>query len=404
MAFTDGQPTPERFRLWAGIGAIAAALERRCWTMTAGRRTYPNLYTLLVGPPTSGKTVSIDITYDLWVDSKAFHIAPKSITSAGMVDALREADKKFMIPGNIMEYHSLIIPCPEFGTFINQHDLEMLANLNDIYDSPRIYGQKRRHVNGGKTIEILNPQINILGGAQPGFLASLLPEEAWSMGFTSRLIMVYGQESPRVTLFGTLQFDQNIRKELLHQMSAMTKVHGQFKWEESAGAEIERWYGTRMEPIPTHSKLEHYNGRRILHLLKLCMVASVSRGSNLSGDDLGSNPPPNGLELIIRLEDVNRARDWLLEAERFMPDIFRDMVLKSDYQTIQELHFHVWQIYSGTKAPVHDEHLYSFLSNRVPSEKITKIIETAERSGIINRIAGESRLYIPKPLTTYGIE
>ena len=64
MSYTEGQPTPARFRRWSAIAAIAATLEHRIWTITMGRPTFPNLYVLLVGPPTAGKTVAIDIVYD----------------------------------------------------------------------------------------------------------------------------------------------------------------------------------------------------------------------------------------------------------------------------------------------------------------------------------------------------
>jgi len=269
MAYTEGQPTPPRFRRWAAIGAIAAALERRVWTVTMGRPTYPNLYVLLVGPPTAGKTVAIDIVYDFWRETKALHLAPKGMTTAALVDSLKEAAHNRLYEGRLVEYHSLQIAAPEFGTFIHAHDLEMMANLNDIWDSPRTYGQKRRHVNGGKTIEIMFPQINILAGAQPGFLASVMPEEAWSMGFTSRLLMIYGQEAPQVSLFSGKTLQVDTAKHLQLQMSKMTKIHGQFQWTPDAANEIERWHATKLTPEPTHSRLQHYTGRRVRQYLKV---------------------------------------------------------------------------------------------------------------------------------------
>lgn len=391
MAYTEGQPTPPRFRRWAAIGAIAAALERRVWTVTMGRPTFPNLYVLLVGPPTAGKTVAIDIVYDFWRESKAFHIAPKGMTTAALVDSLKEADKKQLMGGILVEYHSLQIAAPEFGTFIHAHDLEMMANLNDIWDSPRTYGQKRRHVNGGKTIEIIHPQLNIMAGAQPGFLASVMPEEAWSMGFTSRLLMVYGQEAPMVSLFSGKTLDKGTHDSMLKQMVLMSKAHGQFQWTPDAANEIERWNAAKLPPEPTHSRLQHYTGRRVRQYLKLLMVSAVARSV------------AEGLELVIRLEDIERAREWLLDVESKMPDVFREMVLKSDIETIKELHFASWQQYSnGKQKPLHSEFIHAFLANRVPSEKIGKIIETAIKSGYLEEFA--PGLYKPRALTNFGPE
>lgn len=389
MAFTEGQPTPERFRLWSGIAAIGAALERRVWTVTASKKTFPNLFVLLVGPPTSGKTVAIDIAYEFWRDTKCYQFAPKSVSSAAVIDSLRDAGRTQMIGGQLVEYHSLIVPCPEFGTFMNAHDLGMMANVNDIWDCPSVFGQKRRTVNGGKTMEIINPQLNILGGAQPGFLASILPDEAWSMGFTSRLILVYGQEAPLVSLFNGVTYDPTARKRLLDGMARMSKAYGQFKWEAAAAHAIESWYAKRMEPIPMHAKLQNYNGRRILQFLKLIMVATIAR----THEDI---------QLVISLDDIERARHWLLDAESLMPDVFREMKGKSDFDVLKDLHYAMWGVYVAKKKhPINSEFMHSFLAERVPSEKIDRIIETAEKTGMISRMAG-TEMYIPKALSTYG--
>lgn len=391
MAYTEGQPTPPRFRRWAAISAVAAALERRVWTTTMAQPTYPNLYVLLVGPPASGKTVAIDIVYNFWRDLKALHLAPKSMTSAALVDALKEANRSQIIDGKLVEYHSLTIACPEYGTFISAHDLEMMANLNDLWDCPRTYGQKRRHVNGGKTLEILNSQINILGGAQPGFLASIMPEEAWSMGYNSRLMMIYGLAAPLVDPFSTTSMDQISRKEMTRQLTLLTKAHGQFLLEPRAVEELRRWYFAGMPPIPTHSRLQHYLARRFRTLTKLCMIAGAARSV------------PDELELVIRLPDVEKAKEWLLEAESHMPDIFREMLLKSDIEVIKELHFACFQQFSNTKQkPLHAEFIHAFLAPRAPVEKIGKIIETAVRSGFLEEFA--PGLYKPRALTNFGPE
>jgi hypothetical protein len=151
---------------------------------------------------------------------------------------------------------------------------------------------------------------------------------------------------------------------------------------------IEAWAQDRCPPIPDHSKLQHYNGRRILHTLKLCMVAAVSRSG----------------ELNIKVEDVIRARDWLLHAEQTMPDIFREMVSRSDAQVIQELHFFLWKLWVKDRRPLHESRLIHFLSHRVPSDKVQRVIDVAERSNVIAREAGSTNTYIPRPVAEHGME
>jgi hypothetical protein len=365
-------------------------LERRVWCVTSRIEIYPNLYVLLVGPPSSGKTQAISTTAELWNQSKNLFVAANSITSAAFIDSLAAADRKIIAPEGLIEYHSLQIACGELGVLVSQHDLEFLSNLNEIYDNPKVYRQKRRHMNGGKEIQIIRPQLTLLAGTQPGFMSSLLPDEAWSMGTMSRMIMIYGHAAPIRPLFATHDPMVVLGKKLTSEMHRMTEVRGMFKWELAVQEELEAWHQVRLKPVPTHSKLTHYNGRRIMHLLKLCMVAAVSRSRD---------------ELVIRIADFERARDWLLSAERFMPDIFREMVLKSDHETIMELHFFLWGQYlrNGKKA-MHESVLYSFLSNRAAVDKIPRIIETAVRSDVLVREAGTIPMYYPKAKTDLLIE
>ena len=59
LKYTKGTPTPSIFRLWSAITAVSGAVERRVWVETGKGKLYPNLYTLLVGPPGSGKSQAI---------------------------------------------------------------------------------------------------------------------------------------------------------------------------------------------------------------------------------------------------------------------------------------------------------------------------------------------------------
>ena len=59
LDYTAAIPSPASFRLWSAITAISGVLERKVWIQTAQSFLYPNLFTLLVGPPATGKTQAI---------------------------------------------------------------------------------------------------------------------------------------------------------------------------------------------------------------------------------------------------------------------------------------------------------------------------------------------------------
>ena len=51
LIYTDNSEPPRMFRLWSAISVIAAVLQRKCKLPWGTLTFYPNLYTVLVGPP-----------------------------------------------------------------------------------------------------------------------------------------------------------------------------------------------------------------------------------------------------------------------------------------------------------------------------------------------------------------
>lgn len=387
FAYTDGLPTPEIFRTWGGISAVAGALERRVWAVTARKPVYPNLYVILVSPPGRGKTVMVDEVSNLWRTTKELKMAPDSVTKASLVDKLAEAGRRIVLNGgsDLMEYHGLQVACSEFGVLVPSYDPEFMSALNNIWDNPRNYRESRRTL---KTeLDISNPYLNMLAGTQPAFLAGLLPEEAWGMGFMSRLLMVYSPTCPEIDLFPEDSSERKPNRWLVERMEAMANALGIMKWRNTAQTALSEWAKAGGPPKPEHTKLEHYNIRRVLHIVKLSTIASMSRS----------------VDMIIESGDVERAIGWLTNAEAVMPDIFREMVGRSDAQVIADLHFHMWRMFSRERKAVPKAAIVHFLQRQVPSDKIEKIISTAENANIIARYAG-TETYFPKAKHEHGME
>lgn len=388
MAYTEGIMAPEIFRLWTAITTVAGSLERRVWIETSAGLVYPNIFTLLVAPPGVGKSAAISRGAEFWRKTKKLHVSPDSLTKASLMDTLGKSARQIVLEGGrgLYDYHSLQIAAPELGVFLSAYDLEFLSALNHIYDNPPSYREERR--TGGRSLDIQKPQCTILAGTQPGFMASIMPEEAWSMGTTSRMVMVYAGQAPEVDLFDAVgpESRPDIERELAKAMANFVGLFGKFMWDKPASNELIRWHKSKCEPVPLHSRLQHYNPRRMLHVLKLCQISAASRGEGL----------------VIRLSDVERAIGWLLHAETLMPDVFRHMAGKSDGQVIQEMHFFLWRLWAQEKKPIHESRIINFLSNRVPSDKILRIIEMAEKMEIITKFA--PGLYTPKATNEHKME
>lgn len=388
MSYTEGVSSPPIFRLWSGIACLAGAMERRIWIETARSILFPNMYIALVANPGIGKGEAIRHTEHLWYKIKRFKVAPDDVSAASLVDALEDCQQKRLFNGTeLVEYSSLLIPAEEFGVFVKTHDLSFLSLLNKVWNNPRVHRDRKRHLK--KEIDIPHPQINLLVGTQPNFLGATVPEEAWGMGFMARMLLIYAGEGISVPLFGERPDLSVQEKALVSGLEVISDLYGNMRWEKSAMAQIEKWRLGGFQPVPEHSKLRHYLPRRILFALKLTMIANISRSS----------------DLIITCDDVTRGIDWLVEAEALMPDIFREMVKKSDQEVIQELHFHMMRIWTrNPKKGIHESVIYHFLGQRVMSHYVAKVFEIAVKSNVIARLAGTSDLYIPRPRTEHGLE
>ena len=132
---------------------------------------------------------------------------------------------------------------------------------------------------------------------------------------------------------------------------------------------------------PDHPKLVSYTIRRTVHLLKLSMVASVSKSS----------------DLIIHEEDVRRAQLWMKEAEEAMPEIFKAMSSSGTGNVMSETWYYVFKTYSKEQKPVARARLLQFLQERVPVHNVEVTLDLMLKANMIEKTIGEAgTAFIPK--------
>jgi hypothetical protein len=364
-AATAGLPSPEIFRRWSAIGVVGALLERRCWTASAMSVVFPNTYILLVAPPGVGKSMAIREAQHIVERTRKVSVAPDDVTKASLIDALAASHRVFTVPPKFMtEFHSMFVGADELGVLLPAHDLEFLNTLNVLYDNRPRYKETRRHRE--KDLILDKPQLNILAGTQPDYLGTLLPDAAWGMGFMTRIMMIYAGSSVKPKLFGAkMKIDT---KDLQHDANQMVELYGEYTWTNEAEVFLTEWYESGLGPVPDHSKLKHYNARRVLHVLKLAMISSASRRN----------------DLVVDVYDVERAKVWLIEAESLMPEIFKDMSGKSDGAIIGDLHYYVydWWVQHNHKL-IHRSKIDLFLMNRTPAYNVENVMRLAISSGVL---------------------
>lgn len=371
------------FRRWAGIAVLAGALERKLWVRTLGANLYPNMYIALVGPPGVGKSVALAQGERLWRSLKDHHIAPTSVTKAALVDALAEATRRIVRPGETppyAEFNSIKVIVSEMGQFITEYDNEFMNALTGIYDGYP-YAERRR----GKDIKISipAPQINILTATTPSYLNAVIPEGAWDQGFLSRTLLIYSGEMVRQNLFAEPKGTEELFARLAKDLEIIGNYYGKLDWDPAAATRISEWHTSGGDPVPDHPKLLHYTTRRTAHVLKLCMVAAVSRAD---------------FDYTIIPDDVEVAMNWLIEAEEQMPDIFRSMNSGGDSAAIEDTWHMAFTSYARNKRPLSEAQIIGHLRARVPSHSVDRIIMLMEREGLLKpQMTSVGKVYIPTP-------
>jgi hypothetical protein len=364
MEYTNDIQSSEAFREWAGIAAIAAALERKVFVLSQGRPVYPNLYTFLVGPPGSGKTRAVSESEALLRALADHHLAPVSLTKAALIDALREAVRA--IPGQMNgTFNSLFVACKELGALLPGYDSDFMNALVYLYDSIP-YSEKRRTRDTHFSID--NPIVNLIACTTPSYLNEMLPPGAWEQGFLSRVIIVYSEvlDIAPLDLADARPRNQKLEDALTKDIQMIGERVGRMKFSAEAANTLEVWNSSRRSHEPKHPRLVNYNTRRPLHLLKLCQIAAADRGA-----------------LVIDIEDVQRSQEWLTKAEVNMADIFLAMTSGGDSRAINELHHYlvVNQVRSGNPTPKHLA--YKFLHSKVPAQSVERVILLMASSGML---------------------
>ena len=378
LEYTDQKGSPRVFRKWAAITAVGGALERRVLMENDLGEVYPNLYVMLVAPPGVGKSQAIDPVRELWRSvnpgdpNRALKVSGDDMTKAGLLDEFENSPKKFAqrSPERMDEYRSILIAAGEFSTLLSQMDQGFMASLTKLWDGPPEFKESKR--SRGKTEIIVGPVVTLLAGAQPGTLVATLPPTAWDQGFMARFILIYSEVMPDVRRIASKSIvDKNAERHMAHlrdglsaDMTRLTELAGVMEFTPEAEVLIEEHNLAGIRPIPSHTKLQHYNRRRRQILLKLCLISSASYG--------------NSLRMTVR--DIQRAVQWMHEAESTMPDVFAAMVGRSDSDLLDELHTFAYQLHTKYKKPIPRDMLWRYLSTRVPSDRIVHILNTAVKS------------------------
>lgn len=314
IKYTEGTEPPLSYHTWAGISTIASVLQRRCFMQWGHNPVFPNNYVVIIGPSgqtRKGEALSLARPF---LEHVGIPIASNRITNEQLFRYVGETVSTYRGPdGEAKIQCAATIFSSELHVFLGQGNIDLLAALTDWYDCLPVWEYSTKH--HGKD-EITGLCINLLGATAPDWLPSILPHEAVGGGWTSRTIFVVEEYKGKVIPDPNEQgIDKKLEDKLKKDLERIKLLSGEFCFDPDALETYKQWYIAQEKgmkngrfPVPD-PKFSGYCARRATHIKKLAMCLSASRGD----------------DLIVKLEDFERARVLLTTAEKKMPRAFRGL-------------------------------------------------------------------------------
>ena len=331
LKYVEHTEAPRIMHLWAALTTASACLGRHCFFTFGVGNIYPNIYTLLVGPPATKKNTAIALASELAAEVTKVNFAPddtagqrqglisaiekggetvdfEKLSIEAQLEALTNIDATFSSP----DRHAIFIEAREWGSFIGQNNMDLIRFLVKIYD-----GDSYRYTLKKDRIVLKDTCCTMLGGTTPTEISLLLPPEAIGQGFMSRCILVHGAKKYKSVFRPALDEDakqviKDTYKHLWHN------CHGPLLEDAEARVHFEKLHQFPLQINDT--RFVYYSERRSTHLIKLSLILAACRKSD-----------------HIQAQDVAEAHFILCETEKNMPDALGEYGLSINAKARQRL-------------------------------------------------------------------
>lgn len=300
---------PLSFHRWCGISLIAAALQRKCKVEWGPLTFYPNMYIVIVSPSGRARKGTAVSFYTSFAEELSIKMAAEAITREALIQALNRARNTELGELGVMETHSsLTIISPELTVFLGYNNHQLMSDLTDWYDCRNKWTYRTKT---SSSDEIYGVWVNLFGATTPELIRTTLPLDAIGGGLTSRIIFVYEENKGRICPAPFLTpANTNTRADLLHDLEQIHMLRGNFKASKDFLENWIEWYSTDAQVYPfVDPKFGGYSERRPNHLMKLSMIISAARRDTKE----------------LRGEDFLTAKQFLLDVEQKMPNVFAGM-------------------------------------------------------------------------------
>lgn len=274
------------YHRWAAISTSAALLGRRIVFPFGHSNIYPNMYCLLVGNPAARKGAALKPASNALRAIEFAKLAPQRVSPERFLiemytlnnkETLEVEDLLDITIENLNGHNTgeIYVISDEFGDFIKVGNTDFCRLLTNLWDNLPFYEHPKIH---GKSVYVHEPTVNIIAATTPQDIALTLPSALVGTGFLSRFILVHGEPTGRfitVPKKPTLAATNTIAT----RFKDLQTLEGTVTWASGdAFALYDRIYRNRTGLLED-SRFQHYNNRRHVHLLKICMVYAAMDGT-----------------------------------------------------------------------------------------------------------------------------
>lgn len=283
---------PVKSLWWAGVSAIAGALQRNVWIDQGLFQIYPNFFIVINGPAGKvKKSTIINLALNRLKAVEGINFAPDSTTWEGLIQLMEELHKTEQDLTDDMDAKftrtiPITVAAPEFSVFIDFEDHGKVSALTHLWDCPEAF-RKHTKFSGDEWLE--KPCINLVAGTTPSWIKGSFNHWTREGGFASRCIWLHETNKAKAVawLEDVLPKDfKTTEQRLSTDLAYITRLSGTFQITEEA-KDYERWryhahHKLMLEGLEV--KLGGFQDRKQVHILKTAMAISAGRGDSMTID------------------------------------------------------------------------------------------------------------------------
>lgn len=359
LDYVQESEAPTSFHFGSALTFCAAGLGRRPLLAWEARPTYPNLYTLLIGPTGARKGSALALAQGVVEPALEMNILPNEGTHQGYAAALKRRYEA------TQEWSDGLIVVPEFSVLMkkDRHKEGLVQWLTDWYDSPDYWARALR---GEEQYELCNVCVSMLGASNMAWLRTL-PEDAISGGYFPRhlLFLAVGRRHWKARP----HFNPVLKSELIYELRKLhhSKIPEVMTFDAATEQYLDHWY--EVEIKQAYKKIDDEQVRAWLDRKQAAALKMAVTWQLVDGGPL----------------DVLH-KEWLVKARRMVD--WQDTSVVSVYKSLGttkdgEIPIAILELLKRNDGGLIAAKIWRTLRNKYKTTQVREALETLSKSGEI---------------------